>query len=243
MKIRSSATIAGALLAGASLGLGGTALAAGKGHGHALQLSVRAQGPVVLANGTATSKIIVKAQHGKAARKAAITLTEAATPSAGTSCGNLSASSGTTGRNGTFSVTYTASSTVGFCTITAASGSATGSATVTQIDPTLAAAKTTYTIAASAKPSSLAANGTSTSTITLTVTNGSAAVTGDAVLVSERALKAGACGALAYGAPVTDSSGQDTVTYTSSTSRGNCVLRAFEASTGANSGAIVIHQR
>ena len=238
--IKTITVAAGALLLGATIAPG-LAAAAGKGHGkghtHALEVTVHASPTSVLANGTATSKIVVKLRHGKAARNAAVTLTTTATPSSGTSCGTLSATSGTTGKNGRLAVTYTASSTVGFCTITATSGTATGLTTVVQTDPTLV--NTHYQITASATPTALKADGTSTSTLTITVTNGATPVANDAVFVSERALHAGACGTIAYGAPTTDATGSATVTYTSSTTAGNCKLRAFEASTGSASGAVV----
>lgn len=206
-----------------------------------LSATISAHPQAILADGKSTTRISVKLFHGHAARKAALTLATADTPSGGGSCGTLKATSGTTGRNGMFRTTYTSSSVVGFCTITATSGSATASVTIDQLDPTLAAASTRYTLTAAAKPAHVKADGTSTSTVTITVLNGSTPVAGDAVVVGERALQPKACGAIVLGAATTDASGRVTATYTSSTSRGNCFLRAQEAATGAND-VLVIHQ-
>jgi adhesin/invasin len=211
-------------------------------HHPSLSATISAHPTAILADGKSTTTISVKLFHGHAARKAAVTLATADVPSGGGSCGTLTATSGATGHNGMFRTTYTSSSVVGFCTVTVTSGTATASVTIDQKDPTLAAALTVYSIAASAKPTHLKANGTSTSTITVTVTNGTSAVPGDAIWIGERALRPGACGTVARGAATTDSNGQVTATYTSSTKAGNCLLRAREASTAAASGAIVIHQ-
>lgn len=207
-----------------------------------LTAAIRAHPERVLANGTATTHITVKLFHGHIARHAAVALTTADTPSGGGSCGTLTATSGTTGRNGMFRTTYTSSLVVGFCTVTVTSGAATASTTIDQIDPVLAAASTRYSISATVKPRHLKADGKSATTATITVTNGSLPVAGDAIFVGERSLRANACGTIALSSPTTDALGQVTVTYTASTTAGGCFLRAQEAQTGAATGGVVIHQ-
>jgi hypothetical protein len=234
-------------LLGATLALavatGAAGAIAGASTPRAPRIAVNAHAHWVLANGTATSKINVHLFGGRGARHAAVTLTTADTPSGGGSCGTLTATTGETGRNGFFSTSYTASSTVGFCTITATSGTTSASTTIDQIDPTLAGSNTHYTVTAAASTRKLVANGTSTSTVTIVVTNGTSPVTGDAILVTVRSWRNGICGNVVLGAPTTDGTGTVTATYTSSTFNGVCVLRAWEAATGSHSKAIAILQR
>ncbi|HLK44440.1 MAG TPA: hypothetical protein VKT18_00565, partial [Acidimicrobiales bacterium] len=220
MHTRSLGLALGALaIAAAPVALAAPAGAAG----HAPKLSVRvAVHPrVLLADGKDTARVLVFLRHGgRADAKATVTLATADTPSGGGSCGTLAATSGTTRRDGVFSTTYTASSAVGFCTITATSGTAAGSVTLDQRDPTLAAAGTQYRVRGTASPTRIAPNGTSTSTITFTVTNGTTPVAGDAIWVSAFSLGHGTCGTVALASPTTGSNGQVTATYTSSTTRG-----------------------
>ena len=233
-------------LAGAALALtaatAAMAVPAGASTPRPVVATITSHRHAVLANGTATSRIVVRLLHGKAAKHAAVTLTTSATPSGGSSCGALTASTGTTGRAGFFTTTYTASSTVGFCTVTATSGTATASTTIDQVDPTLAAAQTHYSVRASASATRIRADGSTTSTITYTVTDGSTPVAGDALLVTARALPHGSCGTVSLGAPTTDANGQVAVTYTASTSNGFCALRGWEAATAAHSRLILIRQ-
>lgn len=235
MTSRKLRIVAGAAaICATSLAGGAVALAATPPR-HMARVQVRAHRATLLANGTATSKVSVRVGPGRWARHQAVSLATSGT------CGALAATSGTTGRNGRFSTTYTASSTVGFCVVTATSGASSASVTITQIDPTLAAAGTHYSTTASASPSSVRADGTSTSTVTFTVRNGATPVASDPVAVVERALRAGACGGVTLGSTSTDGNGQDAITYTSSTSRGNCLLWVIEAATGSRS-VVVIHQ-
>jgi hypothetical protein len=243
MKVRSLGIGIGALaIAAAPIAFGSPAGASPAKHTHPLAVSIGARHRWVLANGTSTSLIAVRLSHGFRGASGSVTLTSADTPSGGGSCGTLAASSGTTKHNGIFATKYTSSSVVGFCTITATSGTASASVTIDQINPTLYAAKTHYRVHASASVNHIAANGTSTSTITFTVTDGVTPVAGDALLASAAALPHRACGSLALGAATTDASGQITATYTSSTSRGICLLWATEAATGHTSNPVAIRQ-
>ncbi len=197
----------------------------------------------LLANGTATTRIFLKLFGPDQGARQPVTLSTSATPSGGGSCGVLAASSGTTGRHGFFVTAYTASSTVGFCTITATSGALTATTTLVQLDPTLAAAGTAYHVQAAATPTRITADGTSTSTVTLSVQSATTPVAGDPIWVSELGrLGRATCGTVALSSLTTDASGQDTVTYTASSTPGRCVLRVTEAATGRSSRAVVVHQ-
>ncbi len=230
-------------IAAAPIALSGVAGASKNAPHRTLRAAILAHPRWVLANGTASAKIVVRISKGFAGSSgASVTLTTADTPSGGGSCGTLGAASGTTGKHGFFTTSYTASSTVGFCTITATSGTATAAATIDQIDPTLYAAKTHYRVHGTASAHRIPGNGTSTSTITYTVTNGTTPIAGDALLVSSVSLGRGACGTTALSSPTTNASGQVTVTYTSSAARGLCLLWATEASTGHSSNGVLIFQ-
>ena len=91
-----------------------------------------------------------------------------------------------------------------------------------------------------ANPTSLAADGVSTSAITVTVTTGSGVAFNDPVTLTTTPSVAGSCGtATAPGS--TNASGQVTSTYTASTTAGTCTVTATE-SNGGVSGSVVITQ-
>jgi adhesin/invasin len=154
----------------------------------------------------------------------------------GPSCGSLNPSTLVTNALGMGFVNYTASSKVGFCTITAieAASGTSGTVVITQTQPP-------NVIAASANPSSIKADGTSTSTVTITVTTaGGIAVAGDSLTLNLSAIPVGACGLLSALASTTNAIGQATVTYTASTTVGSCTIRATDASGGT--GGVLITQ-
>jgi hypothetical protein len=146
---------------------------------------------------------------------------------------------GSTGRNGIFQTTYRTTLVSGFCTITATVGKSKGSVMIDQESPL---AKTPYVIGFVASSTKLSANGTSTTTATATVTNDGKAVSADPVIVTSVASSNGSCGAVVLGSATTNSSGQATAVYTSSTVKGTCQLKATEAFSGSSSGAVVIQQ-
>ena len=91
-----------------------------------------------------------------------------------------------------------------------------------------------------ANPTSLAADGVSTSAITVTVTTGSGVAFNDPVTLTTTPSAPGSCGtASAPGS--TNASGQVTSTYTASTTVGTCTITATEAN-GGTSGTVVITQ-
>jgi adhesin/invasin len=153
-------------------------------------------------------------------------------------CGGISPAIGTTNSSGQVTATYTASTTVGFCTITAIEARTNGSSsvTITQTQPP-------NTITLTANPSSILANGTSTSVIAATVTGaGGAPVGADLVTFSFPVPAPASCGTL--NPPVannTNAVGQVTVTYTASTTVGFCTIKATEASGASGSVTITQH--
>jgi hypothetical protein len=150
-------------------------------------------------------------------------------------CGTLSASSATTGAGGvTPAVTYTASTTVGFCTVTATEAG-TSSSTTAAITQHGTATNTTAVTASPTGPFS--ANGTTTSTVTATVTGNGIAT--DLVSFTKSGA-AGVCGTLSAASATTNSSGVASVVYTVSTTAGTCTITATESNSGSfNSVAIV----
>jgi len=77
-----------------------------------------------------------------------------------------------------------------------------------------------------ASPTSLAANGTSTSTLTTTLQSLGVALPGVSVVLSELPSTSGACGTLSPASGATDAAGQLVSTYTSSTVPGTCTITA-----------------
>jgi hypothetical protein len=98
--------------------------------------------------------------------------------------------------------------------------------------------------AVTATPPSIPANGTSTSTITATVTFEGAPVAGDLVTFATTGNPAAACAPLpssATGGILTNAQGQASFTYTSSTTAGFCIFIATEHDTGV-SGSVTLTQ-
>jgi hypothetical protein len=150
-------------------------------------------------------------------------------------CGTLSAASATTNSSGVASVTYTVSTTAGTCTITATESNGGSSNTVAIVQNAVP-----NNIALSANPSTLPADGATTSSLKAVVTKGvgGAVVSGDTVTFT---LTGAPCGGLNSATAVTDASGTATVTYTASTSTGFCSVSAADGS-GGSGGPITITQ-
>jgi hypothetical protein len=91
-----------------------------------------------------------------------------------------------------------------------------------------------------ANPTSLPANGTSTSALTITVTTGSGVAFDDPVSLTTTPIVAGSCG-IASATGSTNASGQVTSTYTASVIAGSCTITATEAN-GGTTGTVVITQ-
>ena len=89
-----------------------------------------------------------------------------------------------------------------------------------------------------ASPTSLPANGTSTSALTATVTTGSGVAFDDPVSLTTTPSVAGSCG-IATATGSTNASGQVTSTYTASTTAGTCTITATEANGGTTGTAVI----
>lgn len=102
------------------------------------------------------------------------------------------------------------------------------------------AAKDTVTVQAS--PSSIPADGASTSTVTVTVSGASGPVAGDPVtfVISPATSTAATCGTVNQQTVTTAGNGTATVTYTASSSNATCKIAATEAATGQSGTATVV---
>ncbi len=201
------------------------------------KVSVAATPSSLKADGTSTSRIVVKIRVGaRPERNALVTLTLTATTAG--ACGSLSASSGHTNRSGIFATTYKSSTTSGFCSISAAVGTRSAATTIDQTS-TVPSAKDS--IALAAQSTTLGA-GASTM-LTVHVDNAGTPVSSDPVTITATPLEPGACGTIIMGATTTDSNGQVTASYQAPSTAGICNVRAAEANTGAKSNVVVIHER
>ncbi len=96
-------------------------------------VTVTSDKPSVTADGTSTANITATAKDAGGTPVLGETITFSTNGSPAAACGTVNPTSGITGSNGQATTTYTASMTVGTCTITAtASGGANGSVTINQ---------------------------------------------------------------------------------------------------------------
>jgi adhesin/invasin len=198
-------------------------------------VAVVANPAVIPANGTSTSAVTatVRNLNGVAVGGDPVAFVLRPTPI----CGGITPAGGISDASGQVVVTYIASANVGTCTITAmeAMTNNSGSTVITQTAPS-------NTITITANPSSIAANGTSVSTITVTVSNGAGvAVAGDPITLVQRGTPLAACGTLSPVALTTNSSGQATSAYISSTTTGFCTITATDPSGGQANVTITQH--
>jgi hypothetical protein len=188
----------------------------------------------VPADGKTTSSVTSTVTNRVTGPVAGTVVTYVLSPNPTGSCGALSATSATTGPGGTTpAVTYTATSTVGFCTISATEAG-TGSGTSSLITQHGTAANTA---AVTASPNTMQADGMSTATLAVTVTGSAAA--NDLVAFTLTPSIAGACGTLSAGSAMTSAGGVATVTYTASNTAGTCTVTATEAAGGSSATAAI----
>jgi hypothetical protein len=197
-------------------------------------IAVTATPSSIPADGATTSSVkatVTSGVDGTAINPDSVTFT-----ATGAACGTLTGSPAATNTSGVATVTYKASTTVGFCTITATDGSGgTGSTTITQTS----AVATSVTV--TANPTSIPADNVTpaTSTVTAAVKNGSGGpVPADSVNFT---FSGAACGTVVPNPQVTDASGNATVSYHASAVVGSCSITATEASQG-KSGSVTITQ-
>jgi adhesin/invasin len=202
-------------------------------------VNVYASPSVILANGKSTSTVAVKVigNNGAGLRGATVALGVAYSPTSTTAaCGSLSHKSVRTDAHGSARVGYRASTKAGFCVVTATSASVSGTAVIVQRDPG-------FTVAVSSpSPATVAGDGKSTSTFTLSVASTLGPVSGDPVEIVGTPSKAGSCGTFNPSESTTDASGSVKVTYTASSAAGVCHVTAAEALTGQTSKAVDITQ-
>jgi hypothetical protein len=131
---------------------------------------------------------------------------------------------------------YRASTRAGFCVVTATSASVSGTIVIVQRNPA-------FTVSVSSpSPSTVPADGKTTSTFTVFVASTLGAVSGDPVEIAGAPSKAGSCGPFNPSEATTDASGSVKVTYTSSSTAGACHVTATEALTAQTSKAVAITQ-
>ncbi|WP_321944020.1 Ig-like domain-containing protein [Paraburkholderia tropica] len=178
----------------------------------------------ITANGTATSTLTatLKDANGNALG-AGLTVTWS------TTSGTLSASSSTTDSGGQATVTLTSSTTAGTATVSAVAVAGSKTASVTFVADTSTATVSTLT----ASPTSITANGRTTSTLTATLkdANGNALGAGLSVTWSTTA------GTLSATSSVTNSSGVATVTLTSVTKAQTATVTA-QATAGSKTASV-----
>src|SRR5207245_203163 len=193
------------------------------------------------ANGTSSQTITANVKNA-GANVSADPVMFTLTASVAGACGTVTPTTVISDASGNAATTYTSSTTAGTCTIDATdaiSGGTTGVGTHTVITQTAVP----NNIAVSANPSSIRADGTSTSTITATVTTGvgGTPVSGDVVNFSAVGNPAGTCSNTNLSAltATTNAAGQATVTLTAATTVGFCTVTAIETGTSQTNNTVV----
>lgn len=184
------------------------------------------------ANGSATSSVVTTVTNSSGPVFGdPVTLVE--TPSTTGACGTLNPTTGTTNAAGQVTSTYTASTVVGSCTITAteANNGLTGSTTISQTGGN--------TVTVSPSSSTLAATGSTTQSFTATVDTVSGPTVGSGDTVSFAVSGQNACGSVSPTSATTTASGTVTTVYTTSTTAGFCTVKATESQFGATGTAVV----
>jgi adhesin/invasin len=193
------------------------------------------------ANGTSTSTVAVTVKSGvTGAPIPGDTVIFALMGSPPGVCGTLVATTGTTNAVGQLSTTYLPSTTPGFCAVTATETltGGRGSATITQTYNPVAVG---IVVTVTASPSSVHADGVSTSTISATVTGPASAAMSNVPVMFTLSGTPGACGSVAPATGFTNASGVVAVTYRASTTPGFCTVTAVEAASGGR-GSVTITQ-
>jgi adhesin/invasin len=198
-------------------------------------IGLSAETPSVPANGTSTDLLTAHVtSNGSGVSGDVVHFSTGVANPAG-ACGTLQGGGvATTNGSGDASVNYIPSTTPGFCPVGAVetgTGQTSNIVTITQT----ASAPVAFNVAVTATPSSIVANGTSTSTIKATVTTAtSAPVPNDTVsFVTDGA------GTLAPQFATTNASGVATTTYTSSTAVNDWTITATEANAGVSGSTTV----
>ena len=197
-------------------------------------IAVVAASPTVPAVVTSTDVVTATVTAATAGSAANDTVSFAVS---GTGCGTVSPISGNTGvGNAAVSATYTAGTTVGFCTVTATESINGASNTVT-IAQSAPVAIFPPTVTFSPALASVAVSTTNTNLFTVTVANPGAVVSDPLSVAVSGAGCSDATAVLT--SPATNASGQDTVTYISGAGLVACTVTVKEADAGSSGTAVV----
>ncbi len=197
-------------------------------------VGVVAASPTVPAVATSTDVVTATVTAATAGSAANDTVSFAVS---GTGCGTVSPISGNTGPgDAAVSATYTAGTTVGFCTVTATESinGASGTVTIAQSTPV---AIFPPTVSFSPALASVAVSTTNTNLFTVTVGNPGAVVSDPLSIAVTPAACSDATAVLT--SPVTNASGQDTVTYKAGAGLVACTVTVKEADAGVSGTAVV----
>jgi len=197
-------------------------------------VAVVAASPTVPAVATSTDVVTATVTAATAGSAANDTVSFAVS---GTGCGTVSPISGNTGPgDAAVSATYTAGTTVGFCTVTATESinGASGTVTITQSTPV---AIFPPTVSFSPALASVAVSTTNTNLFTVTVANPGAVVSDPLSIAVTPAACSDATAVLT--SPATNASGQDTVTYKAGAGLVACTVTVKEADAGVSGTAVV----
>jgi hypothetical protein len=197
-------------------------------------VAVVAASPTVPAVATSTDVVTATVTAATAGSAANDTVSFAVS---GTGCGTVSPISGNTGPgDAAVSATYTAGTTVGFCTVTATESinGASGTVTIAQSTPV---AIFPPTVSFSPALASVAVSTTNTNLFTVTVANPGAVVSDPLSIAVTPAACSDATAVLT--SPATNASGQDTVTYKAGAGLVACTVTVKEADAGVSGTAVV----
>lgn len=182
----------------------------------------------IAGDGVSTSTLdatVVTEPAGNPVSGDSVTFTLAGNPTA--ACGTLSSATAKTNSSGVASVTYTASTTAGFCTATATEAN-TGSTGSNFIDQASNPPALAYFTSLGANPSSVPADGATTSVVTATVY----AFPYDTPIPNDEVMftvSGAGCGTVSPMFATTNSKGEASTTYTAGLKVTSCTVKVQEA--------------
>ena len=208
------------------------------GAGLPCTISLSASVPVISANGADTTVITATVKTCSGAPAGGVPVTLTSVPSPPGACGLISLAPLFTDAIGHVNATYTASTVPGFCTIHAIEG-VSGSMAATTVVQTFSPRPPPATVLLTASPTTLVGNGTATSTMVITVTQGALGIAGDPINLVLRPGGPGSCGTIGPASGATDALGRAAATYTASATPGTCTVVVIEAGTGSGSSITI----
>ena len=208
-------------------------------------VSIIATPSSIPADGSTTSNVDVTVIDSNGNPVALDPVSFALTPSVAGACGTLIPSSGTTNGAGKLpTATYTASTTVGTCTIAATESlhAEKGTATITQSVPPNVIALVPHSDCTDCAVIVNAGGSTLTFSTRTTNEGTGLAVQGDRLTFTASPSSAGSCGTIGSILPtggISDTNGNVTFVYTSSSVVGFCTIKATESAKGATKLVVV----